>query len=206
MKNENYLSINGQKIEIPADKLQEIKRAFGVRESFTITENKNGEHIAKIGKYEFLVLERSGNTVSLLLKSLYKENVKFGANNDFRGSNAQKICREFAAEIAAIVGEDNIVEHTVDLTADDGLRDYGTIREKCSLLTAELYRRYVDILDLDRLDAYYWLVTPCSASRHGDSTLVKCVSPRGDVNGYVYYGGRIGFRPFLILKSDIFGS
>ena len=206
MKNENYLSINGQKTEIPADKLQEIKNALAVRENFTITENKNGEKIAKIGKYEFLVLERSGDTVSLLLKSLYKENVKFGANNDFRGSNAQKICREFAAEIAAIVGEDNIVEHTVDLTSDDGLRDYGMIREKCSLLTTELYRRYVDILDLDRLDAYYWLVTPWSTPRHESSTLVKCVSPRGNIILDDFSIVNIGVRPFLILKSNIFGS
>ena len=183
MKNENHLYINGQKIEIHADKLQEIRHALGVRESFSITENKKGEKIAHIGKYEFLVLEKSGDTVSLILKKLYKENVNFGSNNDFRGSNVQKICREFAAEIEAIVGEDNIVEHIVDLTSDDGLKDYGTVSEKVSLLTTTLYRRYVDVLDIDRLQKYYWLVTPYSTPRHEDNQWVKCVSPRGYFNG-----------------------
>ncbi len=205
MKTKNYICLNGKKIEIEEDKLSEIKKALGVKDRFYTKQNERGETIARIGKYEFLVLEKSGDTVSLLLKSLYKENVKFGANNDFRGSNAQKVCREFAAEIAAIVGEENIVEHTVDLTSDDGLRDYGKISEKCSLLTTDLYRRYVDILDLDRLYKYWWLVTPWSTPRHESSTLVKCVSPRGCFD-YGYVDGNLGVRPFLILKSNIFES
>jgi hypothetical protein len=206
MKNKNYICLNGQKIEIGEDKLSEIKKALGVKDRFYIEKNEKGEQIAHVGEYDFLVLERSGDTIALLLKSLYKENVKFGSNNDFRGSNAQKICREFAAEISAIVGEDNIVEHTVDLTSDDGLRDYGTIREKCSLLTTELYRRYVDILDIDRLDGYYWLATPWSMPRHEESALVKGVSPRGSVGSAGYRNDGSGVRPFLILKYDIFGS
>ena len=206
MKNKNYICLNGQKIEIAEDKLNEIKKALGVKERCYIEKNEKGEQIAHVGKYEFLVLERSGDTVALLLKTLYKENVKFGSNNDFRGSNAQEVCRKFAAEIAVIVGEDNIVEHTVDLTSDDGLRDYGTIREKCSLLTTELYRRYVDILDLDRIQKYYWLVTPWSTPRHEESALIKCVSPRGYINIVNYINDYVGVRPFLILKSNIFGS
>ncbi len=206
MKTKNYICLNGQKIEIADEKLNEIKKALGVKDCFCIEKNEKGEQIAHVGKYEFLVLERSGDTIALLLKSLYKENVKFGSNNDFRGSNVQKICREFAEEIAAIVGEENIVEHTVDLTSDDGLRDYGKIYEKCSLLTTDLYRRYVAILDLDRMEKYWWLVTPWSTPRHEDSTFVKCVSPRGYIGRGDCYDGDFGVRPFLILKSNIFGS
>lgn len=205
MKNKNYICLNGQKIEIGEDKLSEIKKALGVKDRFYIEKNEKGEQIAHVGEYDCLVLERSGDTIALLLKSLYKENVKFGSNNDFRGSNAQKICREFAAAIASIVGEENVVEHTVDLTSDDGLREYGRIREKCSLLTSYLYRRYVDILDLDRLDQYWWLVTPWTTPIHKDSMWVKFVSPRGNLFDEFYELDRCGVRPFLILKSDIFG-
>lgn len=204
MKNKNYICLNGQKIEIGEDKLYEIKKALGVKDRFYIEKNEKGEQIAHVGGYDFIVLERSGDTIALLLKSLYKEKVIFGSNNYFRGSNAQKICREFAAEISAIVGEENVVEHTVDLTSDDGLRDYGKIREKCSLLTTNLYRRYVDILDLDRLDQYWWLVTPLSAPRHEDTTLVKCVIPRGAIDYGYCNRDDFGVRPFVILKSDIF--
>ena len=206
MKQQNYSGLNGQKIEIPTDKLQEIKQALGVRERFAITKNGKGEEIATIGEYKFLVLERSGDTVALILKDLYKKKVRFGSNNDFRGSNVQQICRQCAKVIEELVGEENLVEHTVDLTSDDGLRDYGTVREKCSLLTAELYRRYVDALDLDRLKEYYWIVTPYSTPRHENSTWCKCVSTAGAIISGFYYFEYYGVRPFLILKSDIFES
>jgi hypothetical protein len=206
MKTKNYICLNGQKIEIGEDKLSEIKKALGVKDRFYIEKNEKGEEIAHVGEYDFLVLERSGDTVVVILKTIYKEEVKFGSDNDFRGSNVQKICREFAEKIISIVGEDNIVEHTVDLTSDDGLRDYGTIREKCSLLTTELYRRYVDILDLDRLDQYWWLATPWSVPRHDCSLMVNVVSPRGGILNDFCGTGIHGVRPFLILKSDIFES
>ena len=118
----------------------------------------------------------------------------------------QKICREFAEEIAAIVGEENLVEHTVDLTSDDGLKDYGKVKEKVSLLTTELYRRYVDVLDLDRFQKYWWLATPYSAPKHEVSSWIKCVSPRGSIGNGGCYSDYGGVRPFLILKSDIFVS
>ncbi|MBO5969371.1 MAG: hypothetical protein J6S14_12825 [Clostridia bacterium] len=208
MKNKNYICLNGQKIEIEENKLSEIKKTLGVKDRFYIDKNEKGEQIAHVGEYDFLVLERSGDTIALLLKSLYKEKVIFGSNNDYRGSNVQKICREFAREIASIVGEENVVEHTVDLTSNDGLRDYGKIREKSSLLSADLYRRYVDILDLDRLDKYWWLATPWSTPRHNESEWINCVSPRGRIDDVTFNDGGAwcGVRPFLILKSDIFGS
>ena len=206
MKNENYLCLGGKKIEIPADKLVEIKNALQRKPPVSLEEMENGETIAHVGKYDFLVLERSGDTIAMVLKGLYREKIKFGPNNDYRGSNVQKICREFAEEIAAIVGEENLVEHTVDLTSDDGLKDYGKIKERVSLLTTELCRRYVDVLDLDRLQKYWWLATPYSTPKHEDSNWIKCVSPRGYVDiGNCYVDGG-GVRPFCILKSDIFLS
>ena len=205
MKSQNYISINGQKIEIPHDKLEEIKRALGVHKSTRLADKKVGE-TAKIGPYEFIVLEQSGDTTALILKELFKENVKFGSNNDYRGSNVQKICREFAKELESIVGADNLIEHTVDLASDDGLKDYSTIKENASLLTTDLYRRYVDVLDMDRLDKYYWLATPYSTPRHEGTSWVKCVSPRGDINNDDCNYDFIGVRPFCILKSDIFVS
>lgn len=204
MKSKNYICINGNKINLPQEKLDEIKQALEVHTQRRLKDAATGA-VVKIGPYEFIVLEQSRDTTGLILKDLFKENVKFGTNNDYRESNVQKICREFAKELESIVGADNLVEHTVDLTSDDGLKDYGTIREKASLLTTDLYRRYVDTLDIDRLQKYYWLATPYSTPTHEDASWVKCVSPRGNI-GNGYYGGHVGVRPFCILKSDIFVS
>ena len=109
-------------------------------------------------------------------------------------------------EICTAVGEDNVVSHTVDLTSDDGLKDYGKVERRCSLLTADMYRRYIDILDKFKPDSWWWLATPHSTKRHENDSWVKCVSP----SGFIFYGGFYfrgsGVRPFCILKSNIFVS
>ena len=128
-----------------------------------------------------VVLEQSGDTAAVIRKDLLEKSMKFGSNNNFDGSDVDRKCSAFAQEIAAIIGEKNIVEHTVDLTSDDGLKDYGKVRRKASLLTAELYRRY---------DGASW---------------VKCVAPSGGIYGDDFNFVR-GVRPFCILKSDIFVS
>lgn len=205
MKTKNYICLNGQKIEIGEDKLSEIKKTLGVKDRFYIEINGRGEKIARIGEYDFLVLECREDIVVLILKSLYK-NADFGFNNDFRCSNVLKICQEFADKIAAIVGIENLGRFRVDLTSDDGLQDYGYADVYCTILTADMYRNFVEILDIDRLDKCWWLATPNSTPRHGDDEWVKCVSSSGrictaDCNLIDY-----GVRPLIILKSDIFES
>ena len=200
----NYLCINGKKIELPADKLEEI-RASLAEEQVRLGEKEVGETF-KVGSYEFIVLEQTGEHTAVIMKDLLQDDVKFGENNnDFRESNVLPILREFAKELEDLVGADNLIEHEVDLTSDDGLKDYGVIREKVSLLTADLYRRYVDVLDMERLDTWWWLATPHSTKRHENDLWVKCVSPSGDVgNGNRNYGN--GVRPILTFVSTIFVS
>ena len=104
------------------------------------------------------------------------------------------------------MGEKNIVLHTVDLTSDDGLKDYGKVRRKASLLTCDRYRRYVDILDQFKPDTWWWLATALSTKKHDGESWAKCVSPSGclDISHCYFYDN--GVRPFCILKSDIFVS
>ena len=152
-----------------------------------------------------IVLEHTGDTTLLLLKGLLKDDQEFGENSNYNGSYVDAICQEFAKEIATIVGESNIVLHDVDLTSDDGLKDYGTIQRHASLLTTDQARRYVQILDKHKLDAWWWLATPWSTPAHGTTSLVKCVSPSGNFRNRFYNVGG-GVRPFCILKSDFFVS
>ena len=97
------------------------------------------------------------------------------------------------------------LEHNVDLTALDGLKDHGRTKSKMSLLTLAQYQEYVKTLDEYKLDKWWWLATPWSTPKHGYETTVLCVSPRGFLyDGIcVYYRG---VRPFCILKSNIFVS
>lgn len=180
----NYICMNGVKIEIPEDKIKEIYASMNSQKR--LCEKKVGE-ACKIGPYEFIVLEQSGDTTALILKRLFEDNVVFGSsNNDYRESEARELCQKFSKELESIVGSDNLVEHKVDLTSEDGLKDYGSVKDKASLLTTDLYRRYVEVLDLNRLDTWWWLATPHSTKRHENESWVKCVSPRGLVSGYIF--------------------
>ena len=162
--------------------------------------------LVTIGGTEFVVLEqRDGDTV-LLTKECIGEETAFGENNNnYAESIVDDICESFAELLEDSVGEENLVEFDVDLTSDDGLKDYGQIRRKCALITADMYRRYVDILDLHNPKKYWWFATPHSTKRHENDSWVKCVSPSGRI-GLGYYRGDRGVRPFCILKSDIFVS
>ena len=129
----------------------------------------------------------------------------FGESNNYDGSEVDAVCNEFAEEIAGIVGEENILLHEVDLTADDGLKDYGIMQRKASLLTTNRYRQYVAILDKHSPKTWWWLATAYSTPAHGYDSIVKCVAPSGNISNDYYYNDD-GVRPFCILNSNIFVS
>ena len=139
------------------------------------------------------------------MKETLGEEMKFGSNNDYRTSEIKKVIDKFADEISEIIGKENLVEHLVDLTADDGLKCYGAIKSRMSLFTANMVRENVDILDEFKLEDWWWTCTPYSTPKHEHSSWVKCVSPRGIIsNGSNYCSN--GVRPFCIVKSSIFVS
>ena len=200
----NYLIINDHRIELTEEQVQQIIAAHNTGiPTIKLADIEEGNSFM-IGVHEFIVLEQSGDTTAIIRKDLLPDQ-EFGRTNNYHDSAVDKTCCKFADEIATIIGAENIVEHTVDLTSDDGLKDYGTIQSRCSLLTADLYRRYIDILDKFNPDSWWWLATPHSTKRHENDNWVKCVSPSGCIDFY-HYGLVDGVRPFLILKSTIFVS
>ena len=200
---ENYINIKGKNIALTDEQIAEIEKSFALNQ-VELKAIPEGDPF-KLGKYEFFVLEQLGDTTVVLLKELLHDEEEFGENNKYTSSNVDELCCEFGKTIGSIVGEDNLIEHTVDLTSDDGLKDYGDVRRKMSLLTADEYRRYVYVIDKHKIDKWWWLTTPWSTPTHGYSSTVKCVSPGGDVYDYFYHG-YCGVRPFCILKSNIFVS
>ena len=202
MENKSYIVINGgQPVELTEKQVQELKASL----------NKNvcpknvapGEPFVYCG-IEFIVLEHTAEGTLVITKDLWEENVKFGANNNFadKDCNVRKSLERFADKI----GTEQMVKHTVDLTSDDGLKDYGTTTAYVSLLTAEQYRKYVELLDKHKVNKYWWLVTPFSTPTHEDAEWVKCVFPRGYVNDVSGICDSGGVRAVCILKSDIFVS
>lgn len=204
---ENYICIGGKKIERLADQGKKMKEIFVTPDSpgRKLADLEPGEPF-EIGNHELVVLEHSGGETAVIYKGLLHERMKFGSNNNFDSSDVFVACEDFAGEIAEIIGAENLVEHTVDLTSDDGLDDYGTTDCFVSLLTANQYRRWVKILDKHRVSKWWWLATPHSTPAHENANWVKCVAPSGCIINGIYYNGLFGVRPFCILKSNIFVS
>lgn len=199
----NYICINDQKIELTDEQVAQLKGSFNLP-GVKLADVPVGETF-KIGNHEFIVLEHSGDTTAVILKDLLPDQ-GFGENNNYADSKADETCKQFARELEMAVGSENLCQHAVDLTSDDGLRDYGSIKRKASLLTCEKYRRFVYTLDKHKPDGWWWLATPWSTPAHDNIRTVKCVAPSGGIFGDFCYGGNDGVRPFCILRSHIFVS
>ena len=175
----NYLCINGKKTELTKEQMKQL----GILQEPVATMSADGK-IAKIGDYEFIVLknDRTLGTVELLLKTSL-QTMSFGDNNDYRKSQVREVVENFGVEIEKIVGADNLLEHTVDLVAVSGLKDFGNIKAKMSLLTFDKAREYIETLDEYKLGCWWWLATPLSTKKHDIDYSVMCVSPSGDFDG-----------------------
>ena len=200
----NCIVINNQKIELTEEQVKQIVEAYGIQQK-QLSDYAVGSTV-KIGKFEMVVLDQQEGQTALILKGMYETDFQFSEdNNCYNGSNADEKCQEFAQELSEIIGWDNIMLHAVDLTSDDGLDDYGVVERRASLITTDMYRKFVKILDTCNPKCYWWLATPHSTKRHENDAWVKCVAPSGDIY-YDYYCYDGGVRPFCILKSTIFVS
>lgn len=112
---------------------------------------------------------------------------------------------EFLERLEDAFGEGAVAEQFIDLTSNDGLKDYGNVKAKVGLLTEEEYRHHRDILPPLGDEGWWWLATPYSTERAGYPSLVRYVYSDGTLYGYDgrAYGGYGGVRPALYLKSDI---
>ena len=111
---------------------------------------------------------------------------------------------EFLERLEDAFGEGAVAEQFIDLTSNDGLKDYGNVKAKVGLLTEEEYRHHRDILPPLGDEGWWWLATPYSTERAGYPSLVRYVFSDGTLdNSHGAYDGGSGVRPALYLKSDI---
>lgn len=130
----------------------------------------------------------------------------FGQNNNLKKSKVlQKLQEEWLPDVINAVGAENLCVIKTDLTTLDGLKPYGELESLVSLPTLEFYRKHVEVFDRYKVENWWWLATPESAMPHSNLVWTLCVSPSGRISNGNYCVGS-GVRPFLALKSSIFGS
>lgn len=161
--------------------------------------------VIDLGEDEFVVLDHYEGGTLVISKDFMEEDVKFGDNTDFNGSNVQRVLYEdILPKIEEVVGKDSILPQTVKLTTVDNQDIYKDVSGRIRLLTFDEARKYNQLIVNEELDDYWWLMTPWTSNDRLDYP-VTVVSPSGLVNRWIYFS-HYGVRPVLYLKSNIFVS
>lgn len=161
--------------------------------------------VIDLGEDEFVVLDHDEGGTLVISKDFMEEDVKFGDNTDFNGSNVQRVLYEdILPKIEAAVGKDSILSQTVKLTTVDNQDVYKDATGRIRLLTFDEARKYNPLIVNEELDDYWWLMTPWTSNDRLNYP-VAVVSPSGHIFSRSCYF-RLGVRPVLYLKSNIFVS
>ncbi len=172
----------------------------------TKTTNIQDGQVFEIAGIEFIKFPATAEGVPVVAKNLQKS-MSFGDNNDLRSSKVLAWLQEgFLPKIVAAIGEENLVQFKTDLTTLDGQKKYGAIEAKISLPTLDFYRANAEIFRENPAKDWWWLATAESCEPCGTDSWTLCVAPSGNISGSGDRCNDYGVRPFLILKSSIFGS
>lgn len=171
--------------------MEENKHGFKLKQEFTM------------GGIAWTVIQTGADWVKCIASDCVEERAfDEGNKNDFAASSLRAYLNgEFLRRlIKAGVPEKMFKYFNVDLTADDGLKNYCGAYVRIGLITCEEYR----ILrgNISALPDRWWTATPDSPI----NSLVRSVLSDGSL-GYGYtYNGSGGVRPLCNLKSEILVS
>lgn len=163
--------------------------------------------VISYGGLDCIVLDVEQDKILVLAKESIG-NMPFdeGNSNNFpKGTLCKYLNGEFIKTLKANGADTSaLIPTTIDLTSDDGLKDYGETTQKIFLLTCDMYRKYRSIIP--NLDDWWWLATAYSTESNGYAYFARCVYSDGGLNYYFAYIGNIGVRPAFYLKSSILES
>lgn len=185
------------KIEIIIDLTNKDFKLPNSLKAGDIFKDKDGE--------EYILLRFLSNGDAVVLKKDSLKEMQFGSNNNYNGSNIDNyLCKEYLLELERKFGNNNIVEHEVDLLSLDGEDDYGKITRKVSILTIDDYRHNKKAIK-NHINKWFWLCTPDSTPSGYGSGCVRYVDSGGDVC-CVWFNDCGAVRPRFVLASSIFES
>lgn len=119
-----------------------------------------------------------------------------GCNNWRKATLRDKLYND----LVPLLGEDNLLPHTVDLIADNGDKLYGTVQEKVFILTCDEYRKYRDVIP--RYDGRMWMCTPWITTNTGSAIYVRNVYSDGYLHDSPAASGDGGAAPACIFNPQ----
>lgn len=163
--------------------------------------------VISYGGLDCIVLDVEQDKILVLAKESIG-NMPFdeGNSNNFpKGTLCKYLNGEFIKTLKANGADTSaLIPTTIDLTSDDGLKDYGETTQKIFLLTCDMYRKYRSIIP--NLDDWWWLATAYSTESNGYARSARYVLSAGGLRYSLAYRGALGVRPAFYLKSSILES
>lgn len=158
------------------------------------------------GGVEWVKFEDIGaGTLCLAAEPVFRRAFDEENCNDWRKSSLRRELNGAFLDALVAEGADRaaFLDWESDLTADDGMTDYGTAVDKIALRSDALCRKYREITP--PVDEWCWNLTPwtCDAS---NSYGVRIVDSSGALDWDIAYGGDGGVRPLCYPKSVILVS
>ena len=172
--------------------MKENKHGFEPKQEFTM------------GGIAWTVIQTGADWVKCITSDCVEERAfDEGNKNDFAASSLRAYLNgEFLRRLIKAGAPEEMFEYfNIDLTADDGLKNYGGDRVRIGLITCEEYRLLRG--NIPALpDRWWWTATPDSPI----NSFVRCVTSVGSLSNNIAYSGYFGVRPLCNLKSEILVS
>ena len=163
--------------------------------------------VISYGGLDCIVLDVEQDKILVLAKESIG-NMPFdeGNSNNFpKGTLCKYLNGEFIKKLKANGADTSaLIPTTIDLTSDDGLKDYGETTQKIFLLTCDMYRKYRSVIP--NLNDWWWLATAYSTESNGYAHIARFVYSDGSLNYNSACNGYYGVRPAFYLKSSILES
>lgn len=172
--------------------MKENKHGFEPKQEFTM------------GGIAWTVIQTGADWVKCIASDCVEERAfDEGNKNDFAASSLRAYLNgEFLRRLIKAGAPEEMFEYfNIDLTADDGLKNYGGDRVRIGLITCEEYRLLRG--NIPALpDRWWWTATPDSPI----NSFVRGVYSGGSLFYDSAYCGGYGVRPLCNLKSEILVS
>lgn len=163
--------------------------------------------VISYGGLDCIVLDVEQDKILVLAKESIG-NMPFdeGNSNNFpKGTLCKYLNGEFIKKLKANGADTSaLIPTTIDLTSDDGLKDYGETTQKIFLPTCGMYRKYRSVIP--NLDDWWWLATAYSTESNGYAHYARGVLSDGSLDDDIACYGDFGVRPAFYLKSSILES
>lgn len=181
--------------EIKEDYTEEDSAAGAKKDKIEIP--KPGEQFEYNG-IEFTALGEEQGGVLAIVSKLPWQRMPFNesSKNDWRTSSLRK---HLNGEYLEQFNRGDLLPFVSDLTADDGMKDYGTAEDYVFLLSCDLYRKYRE--SVPRFKSRWSTLTPWTCTT--GSSLMRAVSANGTVD--ISFANIInGVAPACLFNPKIF--